>query len=36
MELPGCLVIVVLCFLPLLAPDLIERCPGLSRRRYRG
>jgi len=28
MELPGCLVIVLLCFLPLLAPDLIERCIG--------
>ena len=28
MELPGCLVIVALCFLPLLAPDLTERCIG--------
>lgn len=28
-HLPGCLAIALLCFLPLLTPDLIERCSGL-------
>jgi hypothetical protein len=27
-QLPGCLTIALLCFLPLLAPGLIERCIG--------
>jgi hypothetical protein len=27
-HLPGCLAIALLCFLPMLAPDLIERCIG--------
>lgn len=29
-HLPGCLAIALLCFLPMLAPDLIERCIGHS------
>ncbi|WP_164155459.1 hypothetical protein [Sandarakinorhabdus rubra] len=29
-HLPGCLAIALLCFLPLLAPDLIERCIGYA------
>jgi hypothetical protein len=29
-HLPGCLTIAMLCFLPMLAPDLIERCIGHS------
>ncbi len=29
LHLPGCLAIALICFLPLLAPDLIERCSGM-------